>query len=92
MNINNLDIKVATDYTAYTNTIVLQVAVPVNATDADALYKDIAAGDWSKTESDILAAVKKNAPAFIQTMVEGLLKAYGGGSAVASVSDTNPST
>jgi len=78
MIVNNVDIKVATDYTAFTNTVSFQVAVPITTDDATTIYKDLAAGDWATTESAITAAVKKSAPTQIQTLVTALLAAYNG--------------
>lgn len=78
MIVNNVDIKVVTDYTAFTNTVRFQIVVPVSADDADKIYKDLGNGDWSQAETDITAAVKKSAPVQIQTLVSTLLKAYSG--------------
>jgi len=78
MILNNVDIKVATDYTAFTNTIQFQVAVPVAAADATTIYKDLAAGDWATTQTAITDAVKKSAPTQVQTLVTALLAAYNG--------------
>ncbi|MBL4613314.1 MAG: hypothetical protein JKY27_00345 [Magnetovibrio sp.] len=75
---NTVDIKVVTDYTAFTNTVRFQVAVPVSNDDATAIYKDLSAGDWSKSESAIKAAVQKSAPTQIVALVETLLNAYSG--------------
>jgi len=92
---NNVDIKVVTDYTAFTNTVRFQVAVPVSSDDATTIYKDLAGGDWSTTQSAITAAVKKSAPSQIQTLVKTLLEAYSGtpssdaGGAADATSDAN---
>ncbi|HEY9080312.1 hypothetical protein [Magnetovibrio sp.] len=75
---NNVDIKVITDFTAYTDTVCFQVAVPVAKADATKIYEDLAAGDWQTTEGDITAAVNKSAPKQIQTLVTALLAAYNG--------------
>ncbi len=78
MIVNNVDIKVETDYTAFTNTVNFQVAVPINADNAATIYEDLAKGDWSKTQEDIETAIKKTAPAQVQTLVTALLAAYNG--------------
>lgn len=89
MIVNNVDIQVVTDYTAYTNTIRFQVAVPVTSDDATNLYKDLSNGDWSQLETDIKAAVKKTAPSQIQTLVDTLLQAYTGSSSSGNGSNGN---
>jgi len=78
MIVNNVDIKVVTDYTAFTNTVHFQVVVPVAEADATTIYTDLADGDWTKTEQDITTAVNKSAPKQIQTLVATLLAAYNG--------------
>jgi len=78
MSVNNVDIKIVTDYTAFTNTVRFQVAAPLSADDAKTIYEDLAGGDLAKTQTDITAAVKKTAPAQIQTLIATLLAAYNG--------------
>lgn len=85
---NNIDIKVITDYTAFTNAVCFQVAVPVSSTDATTIYKDLGDGDWSQAEKDITAAVKKAAPTQIIALVKTLLEAYSGTSS--SDADATP--
>jgi len=78
MSVNNVDIKIVTDYTAFTNTVRFQVAAPLSEDDAKTIYGDLASGDLAKTQTDITAAVKKTAPAQIQTLIATLLAAYNG--------------
>ena len=78
MSVNNVDIKIVTDYTAFTNTARFQVAAPLSEDDAKTIYGDLASGDLAKTQTDITAAVKKTAPAQIQTLIATLLAAYNG--------------
>lgn len=90
MIVNNVDIQVVTDYTAFTNTVRFQVAVPVSADAAKTIYEDLTKGDWSQTESDIKAAVQKSAPSQIQTLVTTLLQAYSGTPSGDNGGDPNP--
>ncbi len=80
MSFNIVNIKVSTDYTDYSNIVQFQLNVPVTAEDATTLYKALASGDWKSIETDITAAVNKNAPTSIQSVVAALLKAYSGSS------------
>jgi len=75
---NNVDIKVVSDFTAFTDSVRFQVAVPIAKADATKIYEDLAAGDWQTTQGDITAAVNKTAPTQIQTLVTALLAAYNG--------------
>jgi len=45
MSVNNVDIKIVTDYTAFTNTVRFQVAAPLSEDDAKTIYEDLAGGD-----------------------------------------------
>lgn len=78
MSLNVIDIRVATDYTAYTNTVEFTLAVPVSSDDAKTIYTDLAKGDWATVQGDITKAVTSSAPVAIQTLVASLLKAYSG--------------
>lgn len=88
MIVNNVAINVVTDFTAFTDTVRFQVAVPVAEADASAIYAALAKGDWAATETTITSAVKKSAPKQIQTLVTALLAAYNGTSGDAGGSGT----
>jgi len=90
MSVNSVDIKVVTDYTAYTNTVRFEVEVPLTSEDATTIYKDLAAGVWATTEADITTAVKKTAPTQIQTLVTTLLQAYSGTTSSTPDPNSNP--
>lgn len=80
MSFNIIDIQVATDYTNFSSTVRFHLNVPVAAADADAITKALATAAWTDVETAITAAVKKNAPTSVQTLVASLLTAYSGGS------------
>lgn len=78
MNFNNVDIDIATDYTAFTNTVTFRLTVPISETDATAIYKSMLAGKWSDTETAITTAVDNSAPKQVQTLATTLMNAYTG--------------
>ena len=86
MSLNVIDIRVATDYTAFTNTVEFTLAVPVSSDDAKTIYSALVKDDWATVQADITKAVTASAPTPIQTLVASLLLAYSGASP--STSDT----
>ena len=92
MSLNVIDIRVATDYTAFTNTVEFTLAVPVSSDDAKTIYTDLVKGDWATVQGDITKAVTSSAPTPIQTLVASLLKAYSGADPSPAPSDTTDTT
>ncbi|MEG3619400.1 hypothetical protein V5T82_13110 [Magnetovibrio sp. PR-2] len=86
MNFNSVDIDIATDYTAFTNTVTFSLTVPVSETDATAIYKSMLDSKWSDTETAITTAITNSAPEPVQTLATTLMNAYTG--KTASTGDT----
>ena len=90
MSLNVIDIRIATDYTAFTNTVEFTLAVPVSSDDAKTIYTDLVKDDWATVQAAITNAVTASAPTPIQTVVASLMQAYSG--AAPSTPDTKDST
>jgi len=90
MSLNVIDIRVATDYTAFTNTVEFTLAVPVSSADAKTIYTDLVSGDWATVQADITKAVNASAPTPIQTVVASLLLAYSGAAPADTTAPTDP--
>lgn len=92
MSLNAIDIRVATDYTAFTNTVEFTLAVPVSSDDAKTIYTDLVKGDWATVQADITKAVNASAPTPIQTVVASLLLAYSGAAPATPDTETTDTT
>ena len=92
MNFNNVDINIATDYTAFTNTVTFSLTVPVSETDAAAIYKSMLDSKWSETETAITTAITNAAPEQVQTLATTLMNAYTGKTDSAADSTDSSST